>query len=86
MPPAVRIADNTAHGAPAAPGPGSADVLIGFKPAWRALPSSVGGAVESASNAVKNFMSTPVTTPASAAPQIAQISSGLTQAAAAAAA
>ena len=86
MPPATRLADNTAHGTPTAPGPGSPDVLIGFKPAWRALPSSVGGAVESASNAVNSFMTTPVTTPASAAPQIAQISTGLTQAAAASAA
>jgi uncharacterized Zn-binding protein involved in type VI secretion len=36
MPPAARIADPTAHGAPLAPGPGSANVLIGYMPAWRA--------------------------------------------------
>lgn len=37
MPPAARITDPTAHGAPLAPGPGSPDVLIGGLPAWRAL-------------------------------------------------
>lgn len=37
MPPAARITDPTTHGAPLAPGPGSADVLIGFMPAWRAM-------------------------------------------------
>lgn len=36
MPPAARITDPTAHGAPLVPGPGSANVLIGFLPAWRA--------------------------------------------------
>lgn len=37
MPPAARIADLTAHGSPLAPGPGSANVFIGFLPAWRAM-------------------------------------------------
>ena len=37
MPPAARITDPTTHGAPLAPGPGSADVLIGGLPAWRAM-------------------------------------------------
>ena len=37
MPPAARVADPTAHGAPLGPGPGSTDVLIGYMPAWRAL-------------------------------------------------
>lgn len=36
MPPAARIGDPTSHGAPLAPGPGSANVLIGGMPAWRA--------------------------------------------------
>lgn len=36
MPPAARIGDLTAHGTPLAPGPGSVNVLIGGKPAWRA--------------------------------------------------
>lgn len=36
MPPAARMGDVTSHGTPLAPGPGSVDVLIGGKPAWRA--------------------------------------------------
>lgn len=37
MPPAARLSDLTTHGTPLAPGPGSANVLIGFLPAWRAM-------------------------------------------------
>lgn len=37
MPPAARLSDQTAHGTPLAPGPGSPNVLIGGMPAWRAL-------------------------------------------------
>ena len=37
MPPAARLTDPTTHGAPLAPGPGSANVLIGNLPAWRAM-------------------------------------------------
>ena len=37
MPPAARITDLTTHGSPLAPGPGSANVLIGGLPAWRAV-------------------------------------------------
>lgn len=36
MPPAARMGDTTSHGTPLAPGPGSATVLIGGLPAWRA--------------------------------------------------
>ena len=36
MPPAARMGDATAHGTPLSPGPGSATVLIGGLPAWRA--------------------------------------------------
>ncbi len=36
MPPAARIGDETTHGTPLAPGPGSLNVLIGGRPAWRA--------------------------------------------------
>ena len=36
MPPAARVGDTTSHGSPLAPGPGSANVLIGAMPAWRA--------------------------------------------------
>lgn len=34
--PAARLGDPTSHGTPLAPGPGSVNVLIGSKPAWRA--------------------------------------------------
>jgi len=37
MPPAARITDPTTHGAPLAPGPGSANVLIGNLSPWRAM-------------------------------------------------
>jgi uncharacterized Zn-binding protein involved in type VI secretion len=38
VPPAARITDPTTHAAvPLAPGPGSANVLIGNLPAWRAM-------------------------------------------------
>ncbi len=33
--PAARLGDSTSHGTPLSPGPGSANVLIGGKPAWR---------------------------------------------------
>lgn len=36
MPMAARLGDTTSHGTPLGPGPGSANVLIGGKPAWRA--------------------------------------------------
>ncbi len=36
MPPAARVGDNTLHGTPLGPGPGSANVQIGGLPAWRA--------------------------------------------------
>ena len=34
--PAARVGDPTSHGTPLSPGPGSANILIGGKPAWRA--------------------------------------------------
>lgn len=36
LPPAARVGDSTSHGTPLSPGPGSANVLIGGMPAWRA--------------------------------------------------
>ena len=35
MPLAARVSDQTSHGTPLAPGPGSVNVLIGGLPAWR---------------------------------------------------
>ncbi len=82
---AARVTDLTSHGVPLAPGPGSPTVLIGGLPAWRALPSGIGGAIEAVSNTMQSFMSSPLLTPANASGQLAQIQSGLMQAAAAAA-
>ncbi len=79
MPAAARISDNTAHGNPLAPGPGSLTVLIGNKPAWRALPASMQAAVDGLSNAMQSFMSKPMMNPASAAADFAQITQGLGQ-------
>lgn len=36
MPLAARVGDTTSHGAPLGPGPGSANVMLGGAPAWRA--------------------------------------------------
>lgn len=35
--PAARLGDLTSHGTPLGPGPGSPNVLIGGKPAWRVV-------------------------------------------------
>ena len=51
MPPAVRLGDSTQHGTPLAPGTGSLNVLIGNKPAWRAVPASVGAGLQAVQQA-----------------------------------
>jgi uncharacterized Zn-binding protein involved in type VI secretion len=40
--PAARVADPTAHGAPLLPGPGSPNVIIGGRLAWRGVPLAMG--------------------------------------------
>ena len=77
MPQAARITDSTGHGVPLNPGPGSLTVQIGFMPAWRALPSSVGSAVDQISNSMQTFMARPVLTPADATADVAQIGAKL---------
>ncbi len=49
--PAARLTDPTTHGTPLSPGTGSPNVLIGFLPAWRALPAGAGAALQSAQSA-----------------------------------
>lgn len=85
MPEAARVMDATEHGTPLSAGPGSPDVEIGYMPAWRALPASVAGAVEGVSDKTSQFMKEAVLTPASAAAKLAQIATGLVEAAAKAA-
>ncbi|MBM3785704.1 MAG: hypothetical protein FJW30_15165 [Acidobacteria bacterium] len=54
--PAARIRDNTAHGIPLSPGPGSVDTFIGNKPAWRALPAGAGAGLQSFNSAADATM------------------------------
>ena len=86
MPHAARLFDLTSHGTPLIPGPGCPTVFIGFQPAWRALPSAMASAVEGISNAMNSFVTRPQMTPADATVSLVQISQGLVQAGAAAAA
>src|SRR5688572_7485248 len=48
--PAARILDNVVHPLPPilTPGPGAPTVLIGFLPAWRAVPTGVGAGLQAA--------------------------------------
>jgi uncharacterized Zn-binding protein involved in type VI secretion len=50
MPPAARLTDPVAHPLPPVltGGPGSPNVLIGFKPAWRGVPAAVASALQQA--------------------------------------
>jgi uncharacterized Zn-binding protein involved in type VI secretion len=86
MPFAARVNDPTSHGPPLNPGPGSLTVQIGFMKAWRALPSSVGGAMDAISNAMQSFMTKPMMTPTDAASDLIKISQNLVQGGAKAAA
>ncbi|GMU20133.1 MAG: hypothetical protein AMXMBFR13_02320 [Phycisphaerae bacterium] len=86
MPAAARKTDNTSHGPPLSPGPGSLTVSIGNLAAWRALPAGVGDGLEQASNTMKQLMDSPQLTPPDATAKLAQVQAGLTQSAAAAAA
>jgi uncharacterized Zn-binding protein involved in type VI secretion len=65
MPLAARVLDAVSHPIPPVltGGPGSPVVFIGGRPAWRALPTALGAAVESASSAVAALMSAPILTP-----------------------
>ncbi len=86
MPKAARLTDATAHGAPLAAGPGSANVRIGSRPAWRALPAGpLQAALESASAAANGLTSAAMLNPASAGPQLAKLQASLSQAGVAAA-
>jgi len=86
MPAAARVTDNTSHGPPLNPGPGSMTVSISFMPAWRALPAGVGDGLEQASSTMKSLMDSPALTPPDATPKLVQVQAAATQSAAAAAA
>lgn len=75
MPYAARIADPVSHPAPPrlTGGPGSPNVTIGGRPAWRAIPAGLGSAVQAAAVAMKALMDAPVLNPALAAPLLVDI-------------
>ena len=54
MPPAARTTDPVSHPLPPVlmPGPGSLDVMIGFLPAWRAMPAAAAAGLQAAKQAV----------------------------------
>lgn len=86
MPMAARVADTTSHGTPLSPGPGSPDVLIGFMPAWRAMPAGAGAGLESASSAMSQIMNAPMLRPPQTISPSLDVANGLSQSAAQAAA
>ena len=63
MPSAARMADQTGHGSPLNPGPGCLSVSIGFRPAWRALPSAMASAVVSAMSGLSDMHLCPLPVP-----------------------
>ena len=74
MPQAARVSDQTAHGCPLSPGPGSKDVTIGFLPAWRAVPAAIGAGIQSAkasSDATLKVAESATLTAAAAVPPVA---------------
>lgn len=85
MPPAARLSDPAQHlMTPMAPGVCSSDVIIGYMPAWRALPAGMGGGVESAMNTMKELMDSPTLDPVSTPLKLTEINAALMQDAAAA--
>jgi uncharacterized Zn-binding protein involved in type VI secretion len=53
MPPAARVTDPVSHPLPPLlmPGPGSPQCMIGFLPAWRAVPAAAAAAIQAAKQA-----------------------------------
>ena len=49
--PAARVSDTSAHGCPLVPGPGSTNVFIGGKPAWRGVGAAAVAAIVAAASA-----------------------------------
>lgn len=62
---AARITDAVAHPGPnvLSGGPGSLDVKIGGKPAWRAVPAALGAALEAASDVIMALLDAPSLNP-----------------------
>jgi uncharacterized Zn-binding protein involved in type VI secretion len=72
--PAARLGDPTMHGTPLAPGPGSPNVMIGMKPAWRGVPAAAAQvlqAAKKASDKVLGVLAQATVTAAAAVPPVA---------------
>lgn len=67
--PAARITDPVVHPLPPVltPGPGSLNTLIGFLPAWRAIPTAAGAGIQAAKQAADIAVQTAVAATAAAA-------------------
>lgn len=67
--PAARTTDNVAHPLPPilSPGPGSANVIIGFLPAWRGIPLAAVPALQAVKTAADTTVQIAVTATAAAA-------------------
>src|SRR5262249_21751802 len=80
MPAAARLSDPASHmGAPIAPGAGSSDVIIGFMPAWRALPAGMGAGVESALHTMEELIDCASLDPKSTPVKLVKVNAGLVQ-------
>ncbi len=86
MPAAAKVTSLTGHGTPLSPGPGCPTVMIGFTPAWRALPAAMATSVQSISNLMNSFMVRSQMTPVDGTASLIGISQSLVQGGAAAAA
>ncbi|MBX7169756.1 MAG: PAAR domain-containing protein [Pyrinomonadaceae bacterium] len=67
--PAARTTDNVVHPLPPilSPGPGSANVIIGFLPAWRGMPLAAVAALQAAKTAADTAVQTAVAATTAAA-------------------
>ncbi len=80
MPHPARVMDQCAHPTPnfLAPGPGSSNIMIGFMPAWRAMPAEMDQAVVNLSRTVERILAAPNLNPAAAAGEIAALKQDMT--------
>ena len=79
MPHPARLLDSCSHPSPGVlfPGKGSQTVLIGFLPAWRALPHEVGTALYSLSLTMESLLLEPTLNLATAQQKLAEMKDGM---------
>jgi uncharacterized Zn-binding protein involved in type VI secretion len=80
--PAARTTDNVAHPLPPvlSPGPGSANVMIGFLPAWRGIPAAAAAGLQVAKQAADITIQVAVSATAAAAGPAAPVAYAAEQA------